>query len=212
MRITKYEHATVVITEGEATLVIDPGSFTAPLQDLGRVAAVVITHEHGDHWTPEHLDRLAEVAPDAPIYAPEGTARAAADHAIQIVAPGDEITAGPFSLSFFGGTHEIIHRSLPVVDNVGVLVNDSFYYPGDSYALPGDATIDVLATPTGAPWLRLGDAMDFVLAAAPRRVFPTHDNTLSTAGRKGHVARLAWAAEQNGGELIDLAVGDSIEA
>lgn len=211
MRITKHEHAALVVESDGETLVIDPGSFTSPLEGLGRIAGVVITHEHADHWTAEHLARLAEAAPDAPVFAPEGVARASG-LPIRVVHPGDEVAAGAFSLRFFGGAHEIIHESLPAVENVGVVVNGALCYPGDSYALPGGGPIDVLAAPAGAPWLRIGDAMDFILAAKARRVFPTHDLTLSDAGRRMHVARMTWAAEQAGGELVDLAVGDAIEA
>lgn len=210
MRITKHEHATLTIASGEETLVVDPGSFTAALGGLGRVVGVVVTHEHADHWTPDHLARLAEIAPEAPVFGPEGVARATG-LPIRVVGPGDDAAAGSFSLRFFGGEHEAIHSSLPTVDNVGVLVNDAFYYPGDSYALPDGAAIDTLAAPTGAPWLRLGDAMDFILAAKARRVFPTHDLTLSAAGRGMHVSRMAWAAEQAGGELVDLAVGQTVD-
>jgi hypothetical protein len=39
-------------------------------------------------------------------------------------------------MTFHGGRHSVIHSSIPVIDNVGVLVNDAFYYPGDSYAVP----------------------------------------------------------------------------
>ena len=34
------------------------------------------------------------------------------------------------------GEHAVIHSSIPVIDNVGVLVNDTVYYPGDSLFVP----------------------------------------------------------------------------
>lgn len=90
------------------------------------------------------------------------------------------------------------------------MINDRLYYPGDSFAVP-DAKVPVLAAPIGAPCLKLGEAMDFVLAVAPERAFPTHDMTLSVSARSMHASRLAWAAEQNGGELVDLAPGDELD-
>ena len=54
MRITKYEHACLLLTVGDESIVIDPGSFLSPIEPTG-VIAVVVTHEHADHWTPEHL-------------------------------------------------------------------------------------------------------------------------------------------------------------
>lgn len=211
MRITRHEHAALRVDAHDQTLIIDPGSFTAPLGDLSHLVGIVVTHEHADHWTPAHLDRLLALAPGIPIFAPAGVVQAATDYQITEVAPGDRVTAGDFSLRFFGGRHEVIHSSIPVIDNVGVLVDDALYYPGDSYAVPEAVAVEILAAPIGAPWLRIGDAIDFVLAVAPRQAFGTHDMTLSDAGRAMHHQRLAWATEQGGGRYHRLEAGDSVE-
>jgi len=211
MRVTKFEHAALRIEQGDEVILIDPGSFTTPPHDLGGLVAVVLTHEHPDHWTPEHLDRILRAAPGTPIFAPSGVARAAEGYDITVVAPGDAVDAGSFSLRFFGGTHEVIHSSIPTIENVGVLVNDALYYPGDSYAVPEGVTVDTLAAPLGAPWLKIGEAMDYVLAVRPRRAFGTHDMTLSVAGKTMHRQRLQWATEQNGGEFFVLEPGESLD-
>lgn len=211
MRITKHEHAALTLEKQGRKLIIDPGSFTTPLPDTSNVAALVITHEHPDHWTADHIDRLVAANPGLPIYAPEGVKNAAPGYDITVVAPGDTVEVEPFRLRFFGGRHAVIHESIPVIDNVGVLVDDTFYYPGDSYALPKGHDVAVLAAPVGAPWLKIGDAMDFVLAVKPRQVFGTHDMTLSVAGKEMGRARLKWAAEQHGGDLVVLEPGDTLE-
>lgn len=211
MRVTKYEHATLRLDEAGDTLLIDPGSFTTPLDDLTGVVAVVLTHEHPDHWTPEHLDRIRRAAPDARVFGPAGVAAAADGREITVVSPGDNVEAGSFRLRFFGGTHALIHSSVPLVDNVGVLVNDELYYPGDSYAVPEDVAVGTLAAPLGAPWLKIGEAIDFVLDVRPRRAFGVHDMTLSVLGRNMHRSRLAWATEQGEGEFFELDPGDSLD-
>ncbi|GAA5100064.1 MBL fold metallo-hydrolase [Microbacterium yannicii] len=211
MRVTKFEHATLTIVDLGRTLIIDPGSFTAPLGELEDVVGIVLTHEHADHWTADHLDRILGMFPGTPIFAPEGVAAAAAAYDITVVRPGDVVEVEPFRLEFFGGRHAVIHESIPVVDNVGVLVNGDFYYPGDSYVVPEGRAVKLLAAPVGAPWLKIGEAMDFVLAVAPRRVFATHDMTLSVAGRDMGRARLGWAAEQGGGELVVLEPGEGTD-
>ncbi len=210
MRVTKFEHAALRIDVAGSALIIDPGVFTTPLSDLADVAAVVLTHEHPDHWTPEHLDRILTATGGVPIFAPEGVAKAAPAYDITVVHPGDTVDVAPFHLEFFGGRHAVIHESIPVIDNVGVLVDDAFYYPGDSFAVPR-RDIQLMAAPLGAPWLKVGDAMDFVLAVRPRRAFGTHDMTLSVAGRDMHRARLQWATEQNGGEFFALDPGDAVD-
>ncbi|TFV81847.1 MBL fold metallo-hydrolase [Microbacterium sp. dk485] len=211
MRVTKYEHAALRLEVSGKQLIIDPGVYTTPLTDLGNVIGIVLTHEHPDHWTPDHLDRILKATGGVPIFAPAGVAAAAAGYDITVVAPGDRVELGPFHLEFFGGRHAVIHESIPVIDNVGVLVNGVFYYPGDSYAVPRGADVQLLAAPIGAPWLKIGEAMDFVLAVAPRRAFGTHDMTLSVAGRGMGRARLTWATEQGGGEFLELEPGDSAD-
>ncbi len=208
MKITRHEHAALRIEAHDETLIIDPGSFTAPLEDVKNLAGIVITHEHADHWTPEHLERLLAGAPGIPFFAPAGVAAEGYD--ITEVSPGDAVRAGGFDLRFFGGRHEVIHSSIPVIDNVGVLVDDTLYYPGDSYAVPEGVSVTALAAPLGAPWLRIGDAIDFVLAVAPRHAFGTHDMTLSAPGRTMHRQRLEWATTQGGGTFHALEPGDSL--
>ena len=211
MRVTKHHHAALTLQDSGKTLVIDPGSFTDPLIDLSEVVGIVITHEHPDHWTPDHLDRLLKNAPGIPILGPRGFAKAAVGYDVTVVAPGDTVTIEPFTLRFFGGTHAVIHDTVPVIDNVGVLVNDALYYPGDSYAVPKGVDVKLLAAPLGAPWLNIGEAMDFVLEVAPRQAFGTHDMGLSVIGRTQHRARLRWATEKDGGEFLELEPGESAD-
>ncbi|MFV0375405.1 MBL fold metallo-hydrolase [Microbacterium sp.] len=211
MRVTKLEHACLRLTKSGQTLLVDPGGFTAPVEDLDDVIAVVLTHEHADHWTPAQLDRIRAARPDVPIYGPAGVVAAAVGYDIIEISPGDAREVGAFSLRFFGGTHAVIHESMPLVDNVGILVDETFYYPGDSYAVPDDTDIALLAAPIGAPWLKIGDAMDFVLAVAAPQVFATHDRTLSELGLGIGHGRLQWATEQRDGQYHRLHPGESIE-
>jgi L-ascorbate metabolism protein UlaG (beta-lactamase superfamily) len=211
MRVTKQEHACLVIEASGKTLVIDPGVFTTALVGLSDVVAIVITHEHGDHWTPEQLQHILDRNPEAKIYGPSGVTAAATGFEVNVVANGETIEVDPFTLRFFGEKHAVIHESIPLIDNVGVLVNGTFYYPGDSYTVPEGVEVETLAAPVGAPWLKIGDAIDFVLAVAPRRAFATHEMTLSVAGKGIGGDRLKWAVEQGGGEYTPLEPGESLD-
>jgi L-ascorbate metabolism protein UlaG (beta-lactamase superfamily) len=212
MNVTKYEHSCMVVSKGTARLVIDPGSFLATLPESSGVAAIVLTHEHADHFSADRVTDLLEMNPDARVLGPQGVADAAIASGIEVevVHAGDTVEVEPFSLRFFGETHNVIHSSIPVIDNVGVLVDDEFYYGGDSYTEPG-VEVQLLAAPVGAPWLKIGEAMDYVLAVKPHRAFPVHDMTLSVAGKKMQADRLKWATEQNGGEFSVLEPGESID-
>jgi L-ascorbate metabolism protein UlaG (beta-lactamase superfamily) len=210
VRITKYEHATLLVTVGDEALVLDPGSFLTP-PDFSGVVAIVITHEHADHWTPDQVRRILDKNKDARVFGPQGVATAVGDEfPVEVVADGDTVEVGGFTLRFFGEKHAVIHSSLPVIDNVGVLVNGELYYGGDSYTVPG-VEVPTLAAPVGAPWLKIGEAMDYVLEVKPKRAFYVHDMTLSVAGKQMGAARLAWATEQNGGTFTELQPGESFD-
>ncbi|CAN5135820.1 MBL fold metallo-hydrolase [soil metagenome] len=211
MKLTKFEHSCLVISKGDATVVIDPGSFTTPLTDLSGVVAIVITHEHADHWTAEQLTRLLDRNPSARILGPAGVAAAATDFTVETVKGGDSVEIEPFTLQFFGEEHAVIHSSIPIVDNVGVLIDGSLYYAGDSYTVPDGVEVEILAVPIGAPWLKIGDAMDYVLEVKPRRSFPVHEAVLSQIGKTMTQARIEAATTQGGGEFFVLEPGESYD-
>jgi L-ascorbate metabolism protein UlaG (beta-lactamase superfamily) len=210
MKVTKQEHACLIVESAGAQLIIDPGSFTTLLVGMSDVVAIVITHEHADHWTSEQLEHILERNPDARTFGPPGVVAAANNFSVESVKAGDTIEVDPFTLRFFGSRHAVIHSSIPIVDNVGVLVNGELYYAGDSYTVPEGVDVGTLAAPAGAPWLKIGDVMDFVAAVAPQRSFATHEMVLSAAGKSMSNARIKSVTEACGGEFFDLKPGDSI--
>ncbi len=211
MRITKLEHAALILEEAGRRLVIDPGGLTNPILDLTDVDAIVITHEHADHWTADQLQRITHASPKAVILAPSAVARAAEGVDIRVVAPGESVEVGSWRLRFFGGNHAIIHPTIPVVENVGVLVDERFFYPGDSFTIPLGVEVDTLAVPAGAPWLKVSEAMDYVSMVSPKRAFGTHDGVLSAAGVGLVHDRLKAVTEAKGGQYFALKAGELLE-
>jgi L-ascorbate metabolism protein UlaG (beta-lactamase superfamily) len=183
MRLTKYGHACVRVEHDGGVLVIDPGVFTEPAA-LDGVDAVLITHEHADHL---NVDALADALGKRPAVTvhtnPSVVSKLAGlDGVVTAVEAGDSFTAAGIAIRAYGGLHAEIHPELPRVPNLGFLVNDSVYHPGDSFDVPEDVQIDTLFVPVSAPWLKLAEAVAFVRAVAPRRAFALHDALLSDAG------------------------------
>lgn len=208
----RLSHAGLVITLDTATLLVDPGNFSpasevhAALALADAPTALVITHEHADHWTPEHVTAIRAAAPNCPIFTTAATAQALAQHNIcdvTVVTDGDTHQVGPFSLSFYGGRHEVLHASIPLIDNVGVRINDTVAFGGDSLMRP-PFTADVLGIPIGSPWSNLSQVMNFVLDARPKRAYLTHDGMLSERGLGLFRDRVNACLSQVGGELIEL--------
>lgn len=182
MILTKYQHACFTIEHRGKTVVVDPGNLSTDFIAPDNVCAVIITHQHGDHFDVERLAQIFAANDDVLILGPADAVERIEIETKKAVAPGDRVTVGPFEFEFFGGTHALIHESMPRVQNVGVLINELVYYPGDSFDGPG-REIDTLAIPAAAPWMSIGQAMDFLQAINPRFVFPTHDAIYSDAGR-----------------------------
>jgi L-ascorbate metabolism protein UlaG (beta-lactamase superfamily) len=211
MRITKLEHAALILEEAGRRLVVDPGGLTNPILGLEDVDAVVVTHEHADHWTADQLQRIRDVNPGVPVYGPSGVVRAAEGVDITTVAPGETVEVAGWTLRFFGGNHAQIHPSIPIIENVAVLVNDRLYYPGDSFHVPVGVEVDTLAAPAGAPWMKIAEGMDYITQVAPKRAFGTHDGVLSAAGVGLVHDRLKAVTEAKGGEYFALKPGDVLD-
>lgn len=214
MKITKHEHACLELLDGGQRILVDPGVYTAPMGDVRDVLAVVITHNHDDHCFEAQLAAIHATNPDVHVYGTDEVCRRleASLPALPTTAVhhGDFYAVGDFKLEFFGDMHQEIHRSIPLIQNCGVMVNDKLYYPGDSYTQP-DRDVELLACPASAPWLKIGDVMDFIAAVKPRRSFATHNIHLSEQGHAMNNGRIQLVTEQGGGTFEFLQVGDSTE-
>lgn len=210
MKITKLEHATLVFEEGGQTLILDPGFYTRPMTGYQNVVAIVITHNHDDHVHEDQITRIIKDNPQAVILGTQEVATRLASFGAKAVTHGDFHRLGPFTAEFFGDLHIEIHRSIPLIQNCGVMINDVFYYPGDSYTQP-DRKVQYLACPSSAPWLKLGEVMDFVSAVKPEHVFPSHNIHLSDQGHQLNNSRIKQVAEDHGGTFNFYQPGESFE-
>ena len=156
MRILKYSHACVRVESDAAVLVIDPGAFTER-EALDGVDAVLITHEHFDHLDVDALADALGKRPSVRVF----THPAVADQlgalagAVTTVDSGDAFEAAGFRVRAYGGLHAEIHPDLPRVPNLGFLVDDSLYHPGDSFDVPDGVEVDTLFVPISGPWLKV---------------------------------------------------------
>ena len=207
MRISKYEHALLVVEQSAAQLVIDPGSYSN-LPELQNVVAVVFTHLHDDHTSQEHAQTISRNFPAVKMFGTQEVVEKLTGLNVQAVYHGDHYEVGPFQIDFYGDLHQVIHRSIPLVQNVGVMINSQLYYPGDSYTFP-EQSVEILACPTSAPWLRISDVIDFLDLIRPKKCFATHNALLSEQGHALQNNRVQQIVEKHGGEFRYLNVGES---
>ena len=209
MKLTKYEHACFIVEKDGVSIVVDPGVLTTDFSIPDEVAAIIVTHEHADHFDPEHIAAIIAKNPAATIIGPGDVVSQLGSYTTRAVRGGDNFTIDGVELEFFGDKHTPVHPSRPVVQNVGVLIDERIYYPGDSFTIP-EKSVDVLALPIGAPWMKLSEAMDFLIAVGPRLAFPTHDAVLSRDGQGFSDANIKGFADAEGIEYTRID-GETIE-
>ncbi|MFI6654666.1 MBL fold metallo-hydrolase [Streptomyces sp. NPDC050523] len=186
MELTKHAHACVTIEKDDTRLVIDPGTFTPDAAEaVGRAQAVLITHEHFDHFDDRLIAAALRARPELRVYGTAAVAAALGSHGgrVHAVTAGDTFTVGSVAVAVHGHRHAPIHADIPCPDNVGYLLDDgTLYHPGDAYFVP-DAPVHTLLLPTSGPWTKLGEAADYVRAVKPERVIQIHELMLSDLGQ-----------------------------
>lgn len=203
MKLTKYGHACWRLEKDGRTLVIDPGTFSGQGL-LDGADAVLITHAHYDHVDPDLIQgsdvdlwTCEEVASELP----EGRAHA--------VAHGDSFEVAGFSVRVFGERHAMNHPDVTPVQNIGFLVEDEVFYPGDALTVP-DARVGTLLVPTGGPWLKLGEMIGYLREVKPARAYSTHDALYNDLGYGLLDSWLQGEAEHQKADIRRVHVGDSV--
>lgn len=209
VKLLKKSHSCVRLEKDGQTLVVDPGVFSEQDAALG-ADAVLITHEHPDHFDEGRLRTALEANPAAQIWTLRSVAEQLAagfPGRVHTVGHGDTFTAAGFDVQVHGELHAVIHPDLPRVTNVGYLVDGSLFHPGDALTVP-DRPVDTLMVPLHAPWNKISEVIDYVREVGPRRSFDIHDALLTELALPlydGHVGRLGGSGHAR------LAPGEATE-
>jgi L-ascorbate metabolism protein UlaG (beta-lactamase superfamily) len=209
LKLTKKTHACIRLEKDGQTLVIDPGGFSEEDAAVG-ADAVLITHEHADHFSEDRLRAALDADPAVEIW----TLRSVADQLsaafpgrVHTVGHGDTFTAAGFDVQVHGELHAVIHPDLPRITNVGYLVDGSVFHPGDAFTVP-EHPVETLMLPVHAPWNKVSEVIDYVREVKPQRAIDIHDVLLKDMARGMydlHIGNLG------GSDHFRLAPGESTE-
>lgn len=188
MKITQLGHSTVLVETADVRVLIDPGNFSDAWHGLTDLDAILVTHQHPDHADPEHLPELARANPGARLLVEPGVL-----DAVDLGGRGEGLSPdaseklGGLTICAVGGSHAVIHRDIPMIGNVGLVLEaegePTFFHPGDSLATV-PAGIDLLAIPAYGPWAAMKETIDFLRDVDAAHGFLIHDGLLNERGWK----------------------------
>ncbi|MER5611854.1 MULTISPECIES: MBL fold metallo-hydrolase [unclassified Streptomyces] len=207
LTLTKKTHSCIRLEKDGRTLVIDPGGLSEEDAAVG-ADAMLVTHEHFDHFDEGRLRAGMEANPAAEIW----TLRSVADRLtaafpgrVHTVGHGDTFTAAGFDVQVHGELHAVIHPDIPRITNIGFLVDGSLFHPGDALTVP-DRPVDTLMLPVMAPWNKISEVIDYVREVKPRRAIDIHDALLADIARPVYDNQIGSLGGADHGRL---APGDS---
>ncbi len=212
MRLTKFGHSCLLVDEGRARMLLDPGGLSGGFEELEGLTAILFTHQHADHLDQQRLQGLLDRSPRVRVVSDEGTAEilGKAQVEVEVVHDGDELAVADVGVRVAGRDHAVIHPDLPLVPNVGYLVGGRLFHPGDAFTVPGQP-VEVLAVPAGAPWLKVSEAVDYLREVRPRVAVPVHERLLSPVGVSLHYRQLEHLGVGEGGTLQVMDDGKPVE-
>ncbi|MET8569883.1 MBL fold metallo-hydrolase [Streptomyces sp. NPDC004783] len=210
MRFTKKSHSCVRLEKDGRTLALDPGGFSEEDAALG-ADALLVTHEHPDHFDEARLRAAMEDNPAAEIWTLKAVAEkisTAFPGRVHTVGHGDAFTAAGFDVQVHGELHAVIHPDIPRVTNVGFLVEGGkVFHPGDALTVP-DHPVETLMLPVMAPWNKISEVIDYVREVKPARAYDIHDALLTDLARPIYDRQIG---QLGGSEHLRMAPGDSAQ-
>lgn len=209
MKIKKYGHCALLIEENGIRILTDPGNYSLSQTEALNLNAVFITHEHSDHLHLDSLKTLIQKNPGVRVISNSGTGKILAREGIsfELMEDGAEGDISGLKVSAMGNKHAEIYGDFGQVQNTGFFFGERFFYPGDALYVPS-LKPEILAMPVAGSWLKISEAMKYVLEIGPKTVLPVHDGILKNIGLAHKVPSECLPAAG----INFVALGDGTEA
>jgi L-ascorbate metabolism protein UlaG (beta-lactamase superfamily) len=157
MKLTKFEQSGFLLeTSSDFRLAFDIGNKTLlqKLDGLEGLDAFIVSHIHGDHFSPEQINRLSPKKLFLNSECAESEVGKEIKPKVTLVKVGDEIEIGGIKVKFFEVDHgpNVNHPK----ENMGFLIvveGQTIYFAGDMFnpsGIPvGDLEVDIALIPVG---------------------------------------------------------------
>jgi len=210
MKITKYGHCALLIEEGGARILTDPGSYSLRQIEARNLSAIVITHEHEDHLHLDSLRALVRENPGVRVMTNSAVGNILAKEGIvfEKIEDGGSGEVSGLKLEAMGNEHAEIYRDFGRVQNTGFFFGERLFYPGDAFYVPKTRP-EILALPVAGPWMKISEAVKYALEIKPKIAFPVHDGGVKQFGAAHAVPKTFLVSE--GVDFRPMGEGDAQE-
>ncbi|MBI4133253.1 MBL fold metallo-hydrolase [Candidatus Uhrbacteria bacterium] len=215
MIIQKFLHSCLLLEKDGRRLLIDPGSFCfvegrVKPEDIGAVDAILISHQHQDHFDPVALKKFVAFGPTQIVTIQEiGELLQKEGLPHEPIGFGETKSIAGFSVRALEAAHGALPIEIP--HNAAYVIDEALIHPGDSYELR-DLSCDTLALPIAGPWARLVDAVAVVERVKPKRVIPIHDIIIKDFMLERMYGMLSTRLEKLNVEFRPLGLGEACNA
>ena len=203
--IKRLTDSCLLVTADDGATIIDPGFHTLQsdvidLKTIGDVQRVLVTHEHGDHVSPDFVKWLLDRGEDVVVHGNDAVAGVLAEFDIAVdtgIPPGTS-------------AEDVMHETTPMGDappNRSWTLDGILTHPGDSYEPTTSAPVLALGLLT--PWGSTTKSLEFARKLGPDFVVPVHDFYLSDLGRNWIYSVAQRVLAEAGIEVMALDWGES---
>ena len=204
--IKRLTDSCLVVTTDDGATLFDPGFHTfesdlIDLNEIGDIQRVLVTHEHGDHVSPDFLKWVLDRGDDVTVYGNDAVAAVLSEHDIEVAA---DIPIGT-------SAEDVLHETTPMgtaPPNRAWTIDGVITHPGDSYG--PTRTAPVLALGLLTPWGSTTKTLEFARKLAPQQAIPVHDFYLSESGRGWINAVAKHVLAKADIEVVTLDWGESL--
>lgn len=213
MKVTKFGHSCLLVEVDGVRIMTDLGTWNPEVPDVSGLHAMLITHEHGDHFELEKLKVLLGKNPEAKVitHAAVGEKLQEAGIAFVSIEPRESVEVNGVSIESYGTDHAIIYGDKAPCRNTGYLIAGRLFIPGDALHDVPAKPVEILALPIGGPWMKVSEAIDYAKKLAPKSSFPIHD-AMYTPDYKHSVASRWFAPQLEAAGIKFVNLGDGASA
>lgn len=183
MKIIKFGHCCFLFEESNLRIITDPSIFSTGQNDAKNIDVILITHKDRDHLEMNSLKSILKNNPKAKIVTIKSVGEVLDKENIPyaVVGHNQSTTEKGVLIEGLGEKHAVMHPSFSQHDNSGYFVANKLFFPGDAFTNPGKS-VEILALPVVAPWLKISEAIDYALELKPKICFGMHDGISKLTG------------------------------